>query len=528
MEYNYFDDANSNGVANEGFKGNNGQVRDSMRDSTGSLSSGLSHRSTGSRDTTGTDAPLADNNAVGLKKQVGLVSGMSIIVGTMIGSGIFISPKGVTEGSGSVGLSLIIWTVCGIISALGALALAELGTLIPKSGGEYPYFMRGMGPQIGFLFSWTSVLLLKTSSVSIICLTCAEYIIVPIYNDDCGIPQSVVLKCTAMVILLLVGAINCYKVSFAARILVIFTASKIIALIIIIIGGIVRLGQGYTHNLSNGFGGTEGNVGKIAIGIYNGMWAYDGWNNLNYVTEEIVNPSRNLPLAIMIGIPLVTVLYVLVNVSYFTVMSATELLASPAVAITWAEAVIGPAAWLIPLAVAMSTFGAANGSLFASGRLPYAAAREGHMVEILSMVHIKRSTPLPSLVFTCIIALIMIIPGDIGSLIDFFSFAVWLFYGLTMATLLILRYTMKDEHRPYKVPLIAPIFVLLVSCYLVVAPIIEEPQIEYLYAFLFIIAGLIFYFPFVHFQKVLPGMDKFTLFMQLIMEVVPPTDETEI
>lgn len=150
------------------------------------------------------------------------------------------------------------------------------------------------------------------------------------------------------------------------------------------------------------------------------------------------------------------------------------------------------------------------------------------MVELLSMIHVKRITPLPSLLFTCIIALIMIIPGNISSLIEFFSFAVWMFYGLTMASLLVLRWTMKDAERPYKVPIVVPIFVLLVSVFLVFAPIVDEPKIEFLYAAIFILAGLIFYVPFVHFQKVLPGMEKFTLFMQLLMEVSPPTDETEL
>ncbi|MCL4142565.1 UNVERIFIED_CONTAM: hypothetical protein GTU68_035196 [Idotea baltica] len=175
----------------------------------------------------------------------------------------------------------------------------------------------------------------------------------------------------------------------------------------------------------------------------------------------------------------------------------------------------------MPLGVTLSTFGAANGTAFTSGRLCFVAAREGHMVDVLSFVHVRKLTPSPALLFNALIALLMVIPSDIGSLIDFFSFTAWIFYGGAMLALIVMRFTKKDVHRPYKVPIVIPIVVLLISIYLVVGPIIDDPQIEYLYATLFILAGLVFYFPFVHFQKSVPGMGYFTTFFQLLLEVVP-------
>ncbi|XP_063600211.1 b(0,+)-type amino acid transporter 1-like [Penaeus indicus] len=473
----------------------------------------------------------APNDAVNLERRVGLISGVALIVGTMIGSGIFVSPKGLLERTGSVGLSLIIWAACGLLSLLGALSYAELGTLVSESGAEHAYYMQAFapnekrkswwGPIPAFLYAWVSVFLLKPSSLAIICLTCAEYFVrIFAASIDCLPPQESV-KLVACVVIILITFINSYSVTLATKVQNIFTAAKLLAILIIVVGGAVRLIQGNTQYLATGFHGSTSSFGDIATAFYSGLWAYDGWNNLNYVTEELKKPYTNLPRAIIIGLPLVTVCYLLVNVSYLAVMSKEELLSSETVAVTFGNRVLGWAAFLMPLAVTLSTFGAANGTAFTSGRLCFVAAREGHMVDVLSYVHAKKLTPSPALLFNAFIALMMVIPSDIGSLIDFFSFTAWIFYGGAMLALIIMRRTMKDVPRPYKVPIIIPVIVLVISIYLVVGPIIDSPQIEYLYASLFILAGLVFYFPFVYFKKSVPGMGHLTTFFQLILQVVP-------
>ncbi|KAG0724055.1 b(0,+)-type amino acid transporter 1 [Chionoecetes opilio] len=416
---------------------------------------------------------------------------------------------------------------------IGALSYAELGTLIAESGGEYAYYLQGFSPRAvcrtwwapipAFLYAWVSVFLLKPSSLAIICLTCAEYLIRIFYVwlPVCVTP-SIAVKLFAAGIIIMITFINSYSVNLATRVQNVFTAAKLLAILIIVVGGIVKLAQGNTAHLSRGFEGSTTNPGNIATAFYSGLWAYDGWNNLNYVTEELKKPYTNLPRAIIIGLPLVTVCYLLVNVSYLAVMSIDELLASETVAVYFGDQLLGNAGQVIMIiAVVMSTFGAANGSCFTSARLCFVAAREGHMVDLLSYVHNKKLTPSPALLFNAAIALIMVIPSDIGSLIDFFSFTAWIFYGGAMTALLVMRYTMPDAPRPYKVPIIVPVVVLLISIYLVVGPIIDSPQIEYLYATLFIVAGLFFYFPFVYLKKALPGMGHMTTFFQLLLEVVP-------
>ncbi|CAL4110160.1 unnamed protein product [Meganyctiphanes norvegica] len=462
--------------------------------------------------------PVA-NDAINLERRVGLLSGIALIVGTMIGSGIFVSPKGVLERTGSVGLSLVIWAGCGVLSLMGALCYVELGCLLPSSGAEHTYFLTAFGHLPAFLFAWVSIILLKPAMLAIICLSFSKYL-VEAFVSQCEPPLQAIRLLGALTIVV-ITFINCYSVKLATKVQNIFTAAKLLAIMIIVIGGVVKLIQGNTQYLDNGFEGSTDNFGNIATAFYSGLWAYDGWNNLNYVTEELKKPYTNLPRAIIIGLPLVTVCYLMVNVSYLAVMSKDELLASETVAVTFGNRVLGWAAFLMPLAVTLSTFGAANGTAFTSGRLCFVAAREGHMVDALSFVHVRKLTPSPALIFNAVIALMMVIPSDIGSLIDFFSFTAWIFYGGAMAALLLMRYTKKDEPRPYKVPIIIPIIVLIVSVYLVIGPIIDDPQIEYLYATSFIIAGLFFYFPLVHYKKTLPGMGHLTTLIQMILEVVP-------
>ncbi|KAK6185293.1 hypothetical protein SNE40_007559 [Patella caerulea] len=459
-----------------------------------------------------------------LKKNLGLTSAISMIVGTIIGSGIFVSPKGVLESTGSVGLSLLVWAGSGLIAMMGGLCYAELGTLLPKSGGEYIYLKEGLGDIPAFLFAWTSILVTRTSSLAIITLTFATY--AGSFFELCGGPQ-LPEKLISAITIILIGIVNSWSTTLAARVQVIFTFAKVAALVVIIVGGFVKLAQGNTSVISSGFEGTTDSPFIIALAFYDALWAYDGWNNLNSVTEELQNPPKNLPRANVGSVILVIIVYLLTNISYLTVMTVDELLDSPAVAVTWGARVLGAAKVIMPLSVLVSTFGGANGSAYTSGRVVFAAARDGFLPEYLSYIHVKKYTPLPSMIFTVFVSLLMIIPGDISSLIDLFSFTAWCFYGMTFTSLLVLRYKMKEAHRPYTVPIFIPILMVLISIYLVVAPIIHEPKIEFLYAFVFVMSGLLFYFPLVYFNLHFKCIDTLTMYGQLFLEVVPTKSEED-
>ncbi|KAI1895138.1 hypothetical protein AGOR_G00103220 [Albula goreensis] len=454
-----------------------------------------------------------------LKRELGLVSAVSLIAGTMIGSGIFMSPQTVLFNIGSPGASLVIWATCGILAMLGSLCYAELGTVITESGGEYIYIMRTSGQLMGFICVFTSILVVRPASIAGIALSFAEYTVAPFYQD-CP-PPPLVVKCAAASGIIGLAIVNSLNVRFSMSIQVFFLVAKVLALAVIVIGGVLLLVGGHTENFENSFEGTKVGISPIGVAFYQGLWSYDGWNNLNYVIEELKHPEVNLPRAVMIAIPMVTVLYLLVNVSYLAAMTPRELMSSSAVAVTWGNKVLGSWGWLMSLAAALSAFGSLNGTFFSGGRVCFVAAREGHMPDILAMAHVHRLTPSPALIFTTAISLVVLIPGDFQSIVNFFSFTAWFFYGITLSGLLYLKIRKPELPRPYKVPIVIPILVLIAAVFLVLAPIIDDPQIEYLYVTLFIISGVFIYIPFIHF-KLCPGaLDKITVFLQLFLEVAP-------
>ncbi|XP_078503535.1 b(0,+)-type amino acid transporter 1-like [Lissotriton helveticus] len=459
-----------------------------------------------------------------LKRELGLFSAGSLIAGTMIGSGIFMSPQGVLFYMGSLGGSLVIWAACGFMAMLGALCYAELGTTIKESGNDYIYLLRIYGPLPAFLYTYISVFLLSPASNAAVALSFAQYVVNPFY-PGCASPEAVV-KITAIACILVVVTVNCLDVKVATSVITILTAAKLVSLLLIAVGGVALLVMGHTGHFQNAFQGTATGFGVIGIAFYQGHWPYGGWNTANFVTEELKRPEVNLPRALMIAVPLVTCLYIMVNISYFTVMSTGELLASGAVAVSWGSRVLGSWMWLMPLAVAMSTFGSINGGFFSGGRLYYAAAREGHLPAILSMIHVRRLTPSPALIFTAISSIILIIQGNFSSIINYSSICTWTIYAVTVSSLLYMKIKKPDIPRPYKVPIIVPVLFLIISIYLILAPVIDSPQIEFLYVFLFALSGIILYIPLVHYKLQPRFLSSATLHLQLLLEVAP-TDKFE-
>lgn len=224
-----------------------------------------------------------------LKREIGLTSAVSLIAGTMIGSGIFMSPQWVLHNIGSLGGSLLIWAACGILATFGALSYAELGTVIRESGGEYIYILRNFGSLPAFLFAYTSVIVVRPASVAAVSLSFAEYAVAPFY-PGCSSPE-VVVKCTAITCILLLTLVNCLSVRLATSVMNIFTGAKLLALLAVVVGGMVSLASGHTQNFQNVFQNTKTEAGAIGIAFYQGLWSFDGWNNLNYVTEEIKKPE---------------------------------------------------------------------------------------------------------------------------------------------------------------------------------------------------------------------------------------------
>ncbi|XP_053506078.1 cystine/glutamate transporter-like isoform X1 [Ictalurus furcatus] len=410
---------------------------------------------------------------VHLGRSISLVPAVSFIMGTMIGSGIFITPKGVHINTGSVGLSLVVWALCGLLSTFGALCYAELGTSFKKSGGHYTYLLETLGPLPAFLMLWSEFIFIRPAVTGYIALAFGHYVIEPFFTP-CQAPL-LLIKVASFLGMTLLVAVNCWSVSLSSCTQVILLIIKLLSLVLIIVPGIVALAKGQTENFQNGFNFEALTLTKLPLAFYAGLYAYSGWFSLNFVTEEVINPKRNIPLAIILSMITVTTLYVLVNVAYYTMMTENELLISDAVAVTFASKALPRMASLVPILVAMSCLGTMNAGIFSVPRMLFVAAREGQWPTLFSMIHIRRKTPMPAVLLLCPLVVIMLARGDFYQLINFASFSYWFFIALVTLGLLVHRYRFPDHPRTFKVPLAVPVIFTVVCFFIVGLSLYSDP-----------------------------------------------------
>ncbi|XP_017267183.1 cystine/glutamate transporter isoform X2 [Kryptolebias marmoratus] len=421
----------------------------------------------------GQDNRKTDGEVVHLRREIGLLPAVSFIIGTVVGSGIFIAPKGVLLNSGSVGLSLLVWAMSGVLSLFGALCYAELGTSFTKSGGHYTYLLETLGPVPAFLRLWVEFLFIRPAASSYVSLAFGRYVVEPFFAP-CAAPTALV-KLVSVLGVTFVVAVNCWSVRMASRTQVTLTFVKMFALILIIIPGVIALAKGKTENFQNGFEVGSITLDRLPLAFYNGLYAYGGWFYLNFVTEEVINPNRTIPLAIIFSMVTVTVLYVLINVAYYAIMTPAELLLSDAVAVTFASRALQGVAPVIPVLVALSCLGALNGGFFGSPRMLFVGAREGHWPPIFSMIHIRRQTPLPAVLFMYPLVVLMLISGEIYQLINFASFSRWFFIALATLGMLVHRYRFPHHPRPFKVPLAIAVTFTVVCFFIVGLSLYSDP-----------------------------------------------------
>lgn len=417
-----------------------------------------------------------DNDSpVRLERRLGLWNGVAIIVGVIVGSGIFISPTGVLIASKSMGASLLVWAVCGILSLMGALCMAELGTSIGDSGGDYSYIKLAYGPLVSFLYLWVTMLIILPASNALAALTFANYVIKPFY-DDCD-PPAHIIRLIALAIVLILVWINCYSVDWSIKLQNSFTLAKVLALILIISFGLHYILAISSDRISidKMFSGPPMTLPSLAQAFYSGLYSYAGWNALNFITEEIKNPVKNMPRAIIISMISITIIYSLVNIAYFAVLDQEEMIRSPAIAVAFGKRTLGRAALLMPLSVALSTTSGLNALIFSSSRILFVGARQGQLFSLLNMISVKKRSPIPSLLFVGLTSVIYLSTTHIASLLQYLIFIEASFAVLAVSTVLTLRYKFPDTSRPLRVQTWIPVIYLLMSTLLIVAPIYESP-----------------------------------------------------
>ncbi|XP_071496386.1 cystine/glutamate transporter-like [Diadema antillarum] len=468
---------------------------------------------------------LSEDDSVRLSRQVTLLDSIAFIVGAVIGSGIFISPTGVLANTGGIGWALLIWVFCGIISMLGALTYAELGTTFPVSGGDFSFILEAYGKIPAFLTA-ISRFIVRSAAMAILSLTFAANVLL-IFYPDCPVPETL----TQLVAIAMMGGVvfaNSVSVPGSRYISVLMMIAKLLALAAIIIAGMIKLAQGNTENFQNAFDPSEFNFKSLPLAIYSGMYAYTGWSFLVQLTEEIINPSRTIPKAVFISLTLVTAVYLLVNIAYFTVLSPEEVLSSTSVSQEFGQRVFGSFAWTMGLGVALSCLGTINGTIFSISRFLLVASREGMMPSIASMIHVDRKTPLPAAVVMLPIGILMVLTiSDVYRLINFLSTTGWIMNGMTCSIVPYMRWKRPELERPFKVPLVIPVVFFLFCVFIVVMSLYSSP-VDCGIGLAIFFGGIPVYYIFVWWENkpvwFNQGMDRVTIFFQQLLYVVPPEE----
>src|ERR1700733_7076866 len=406
-----------------------------------------------------------------LVRDLGLSHAGAVVVGTIIGSGIFLVPAEMMQAVGSARLVYLAWMVGGLLSFFGALTYAELGAMKPQAGGEYVYVRDAYGPLAGFLYSWTWFLIAKPASIATITTGLVRILgtfpVFSFFSHACvSWPFNVNYgQLVAIAATVLISGLNYIGVRRAGEFQFLFTLLKVA-----IILGIVAVGFSYSGgtwaNFATEFAGAKGGIAGFFAALVAALWAYDGWNDLNMVAGEIRNPQRNIPLSLFWGVATVGALYILVNAAVQYVLPAAAVAASERPASDAVALVLGRAgASLVSAGMAVPMLVTLNGTIMSGARVPFATARDGYFFQALAEVHPRFHTPSTAIIVQCGLAIILLLLG--GSFRQFFSlaiFAEWLFYMIAGSTVFVFRRRDPKADRPYRVwgyPVVPALFVLV-------------------------------------------------------------------
>jgi basic amino acid/polyamine antiporter, APA family len=427
-------------------------------------------------------------NSTALVRGINLTAAVALVVGSMIGSGIFIVSADISRQVGAPGLLLAVWALTGLITVMGALTQGELAAMYPKAGGQYVFLREGLSPLWGFLYGWTLFLVIQTGTIAAVGVAFAKFlaVLVPAVSPDVFLslghvpslgdflftlvgrppatPQMIEIgvswqRVVGIGTVLLLTWVNVQGVKAGAWIQVVLTGAKVLA-----VGGLILLGLTVGRNAAvagqnfGSFWGTQ-SFGMMLLPVLGAamvgsLFSSDAWNNVTFAAAEVQNPRRNLPLALAAGTLLVTVFYVLANVAYLNVLPLDQIqhAAEDRVGTAAAQVIFGDAGrTVMAVAILISTFGCNNGLILSGARVYYAMARDGLFFRTVGRVDPRHHVPKVALwvqaLWTCLLAL----SGSYGQLLDYVIFAAVLFYFLTAIALFRLRVLRPDAERPYRV-----------------------------------------------------------------------------
>jgi basic amino acid/polyamine antiporter, APA family len=426
-----------------------------------------------------------------LKKSITLPSAIAIVIGSVIGSGIFMKPATMAGQLGSPVLLIAVWLGAGAVSIFGAMIYAELGAMMPETGGQYVYIREMYGEFTAFLYGWSTIAVINTAGVASIVFVCAEYagyfihlprfapavemafkLHIPFVADIYPL-QDFGVKIFAILIIAVLTVVNYISTRSGNGIQFVATLVKVLALALLI-GGILFSGKGDTRHFTTNaptFHLTGWALFVAFMAATTGALAtYDGWANLNMVAGEISNPKKNISRSLLIGLSACILIYTLINMAYLYVLPIGKMALSPLVAADAIEKVLGAAgAGIIALLIVISAFGATNVNLLTNARVIFAMGESRTFFSWAGRIQPRFGTPGNSVIVMGVWSSLFVLSGSFDILADMYIFMSWVFYGLTAAGIFILRKRMAEADRPYKVPgypLIPLIFILFTLFYI--------------------------------------------------------------
>lgn len=408
-----------------------------------------------------------------LVRGLSVVDATSLVVGTIIGTGVFLKSATMAQQVGSPNWVLIAWIVSGLLSLAGALTYAELGAMFPRAGGEYVYLKEAYGNVPAFLYGWTRFWIAGPATIAAYAVGAATFLDGAVSLEALGGKVGV-----GFYFILFFSCLNCLQVSVGGRAQSLITGIKLLMMLGLIFGVLFFSESASFSNLTAPENATPITITGFGLAMLSALWAYDGWNNLPMAAGEVKNPSRNVPLSLILGVLIVLVIYLTVNFGYFLALPFQEVISANSdldpnalpIATKAALSFLGPAALaVVSIGFVISALGAMNGSVLTGARVSYAMASDQLFFKELGFVHPKTSVPVVSILFQGTIASAMAFMGSFDQLSNYVVFSSWIFYGLVCSAVFRLRKTQPHAERPYKTlgyPFVPAVFVM-VSLFLI-------------------------------------------------------------
>jgi basic amino acid/polyamine antiporter, APA family len=407
-----------------------------------------------------------------LAKELTLYGLIMVAIGSCIGSGIFVTPSQIAGLVPSAGLILAVWALGGLVTITGALTFGELGSLFPKAGGIYVFLKEAYGGWLGFLYGWAYLLIITSGSIAVLSLAFSYYL-------SFFIPMSQTGKITASIIVIVsVTTINVFRAKFGEIFSNIFTGLKILGILIIIGVGIFFGSADLSFKDFSFSFGTNANLSGFGVALVGVLFSYGGWQHASFLAGETENPSRNVPIAMITGALIVTLIYLLVNVSYMLLLPIATIGGSQKVAAEAISTILPFGGMLVAGIIAISTLGTIGIYTLSAPRIYYAMADDGLFFKKIAEVHPKFQTPINAIIAQSVWSIVLLLFwGTFEDLITYTVSVEWIFFTLAAAGIFIFRKKMKDANRPYKTfgyP-ITPLIFICINTWFVINIMVRKP-----------------------------------------------------